>query len=99
MTLRRDLRLLEGAIDAHCHCDPSTGKGEDYVDDIFSLARKGQEAGMRALCAKYAFGSSAGMAYLANKYAGAPGCTILGGLCLNKAAGGWNPEAVRILAQ
>ncbi len=54
---------------------------------------------MSALCCKYAFGSSAGLAYLANKYAGAPDCTIVGGLCLNKAAGGWNPEAVRVLAE
>jgi hypothetical protein len=74
--------------------------GEDiWLQDVFELAREGDEFGLDAICVKYHFGSSAGHAYLANKYAGAEHCKIIGGVTLNKAAGGWNPEAVRILAQ
>ncbi|MCW3006114.1 MAG: hypothetical protein JWP17_740 [Solirubrobacterales bacterium] len=95
---RKDLELLRGSIDTHCHAMPSVGEGI-WLQDVFELAREGDEFGLDAICVKYHFGSSAGQAYLANKYAGAEHCKIIGGVTLNRAAGGWNPEAVRILAQ
>lgn len=92
--LRED-RLLVGAIDTHSHACP-------YIDDmlntdVFETARAGGEAQMRSIVIKNPYGSSAGWAYLANKYAG--GCQIIGGCTLNKAAGGFNPELINITAK
>ena len=63
---------------------------------IFELARAGSEVGMRAIVVKNHMGSSCGEAYLANKYSG--GCQIIGGVCLNRATGGFNPQAVTAAA-
>ena len=95
---RKDLKFLQGSIDTHCHAMPSVGE-DVWLQDVFELVQDGDRAGMAAICVKYHFGSSAGQAYLANKYAGAERCKIIGGVTLNRATGGWNPEAVRILAQ
>jgi hypothetical protein len=64
--------------------------------DAFELSRGAAAVGMRAVVLKPYFGSSCQVAYLANKYAG--GATVVGGVTLNFAAGGFNPDAVRVAA-
>jgi hypothetical protein len=82
-------RPLEGVIDAHAHCGPdSMTRTIDGVD----LARLSQGEGMRAIVLKNHFESTAALAYLARK--AVPGMTVFGGIALNLAVGGINPQAV-----
>lgn len=86
---------MAGGIDTHVHVGPFINE-ETMVWDVFELAREAAAAGLRAAVYKSPFGSSCVAASLANKYAG--GATVVGGVTLNWAIGGINPDAVRVAA-
>lgn len=88
-------QVLAGAVDVHVHAMPFINESAMKLD-VFELSRQAAEAGMRAVLVKPYFGSSCQIAYLANKYAG--GAQVVGGVTLNFAAGGFNPDAVRVAA-
>ena len=87
--------VLRGAIDTHAHFGP-----DSYARqwDAFEIARLARERGMRGIVLKNHWSESAGLAYLARKYA-APGLEVFGGLALNAPEGGINPQAVRYFAE
>jgi hypothetical protein len=89
------LRVLAGGVDTHVHVAPFINE-DSMVLDVFELAREAAAAGLRAVVVKSFFGSSCPMAFLANKYAN--GATVVGGVTLNWAVGGINPDAVRVAA-
>ena len=93
--LAKPLELLAGGVDAHVHAGPFINE-TTFVWDVFELARAAKEIGLRAVVVKSYFGSSCGIAGLANKYAG--GATVVGGVTLNWSVGGINPDAVRVAA-
>jgi hypothetical protein len=81
--------LLEGAVDTHVHSAPDAVPRS--VDDL-ELARSAAAAGMAAVVLKNHHGPTAHRAYLAAQSVG--GVQVLGGIALNGAVGGINPEAV-----
>jgi len=85
---------LVGAIDLHAHCDP-----DSYPRswDGFEVAKLAQERGMRGVLLKNHWTETAGLAYLARKYA-TPGFEVFGGVSLDTPVGGMNPQAVRYMA-
>jgi hypothetical protein len=93
--LAHPLRVLKGGVDAHVHAGPFINEST-MVWDVFELAREAAAIGLRAVVVKSYFGSSCGIAGLANKYAG--GARVVGGVTLNWSAGGFNADAVRVAA-
>jgi hypothetical protein len=85
---------LIGAIDLHAHCDP-----DSYPRswDGFEVAKLAKERGMRGVLLKNHWTETAGLAYLARKYA-TPGFEVFGGVSLDTPVGGMNPQAVRYMA-
>ncbi len=92
---RLDDPVLKGAIDVHAHFGPDS---YDRQWDAFEIARIAQQRGMRGIVLKNHWSESAGLAYMARKYAGAPGLEVWGALVLNVPEGGINPQAVRYFA-
>ncbi len=84
---------LAGAIDLHAHAAPDSRPRS--VNDI-ETARLAQAAGMRAILLKNHFTMTADRAAIA--MAEVDGIEIFGGVVLNRAVGGINPEAVRQMA-
>lgn len=84
---------LEGVVDLHFHTGPDSRPRS--VDDV-EAARRAAEAGMRAILLKNHFTMTADRAALAMRQV--DGLEIFGGLVLNRAVGGVNPEAVRQMA-
>ena len=84
---------LEGVVDLHFHTGPDSRPRS--VDDI-EASRLAAEAGMRAILLKNHFTMTADRAAIA--MAQVDGLEIFGGLVLNRAVGGINPEAVRQMA-
>ena len=84
---------LEGVVDLHFHTGPDSRPRS--VDDI-EASRLAAEAGLRAVLLKNHFTMTADRAALA--MAQVDGVEIFGGLVLNRAVGGINPEAVRQMA-
>ena len=82
---------LEGAADLHVHSSPDI---DPRRYDDFELAREAARAGMSAVLLKSHQGSTVERAMLASKIV--PGIRVCGGLALNAAVGGLNPEAVRL---
>lgn len=86
---------LEGVIDMHVHTNPDL-RFRAYDD--FELTDAGVRAGARAIVIKSHQGSTVERAYLCNRYNkqvhGGNGFTMFGGITLNKAIGGINPDAV-----
>ena len=84
---------LVGAIDLHAHCDP-----DSYPRswDGFEVAKLAQQRGMRGVVLKNHWTETAGLAYMARKYA-TPGFEVFGGLSLDTPVGGVNPAAVRYM--
>lgn len=81
---------LEGVIDFHVHSGPDVfGRS---LNDL-EVARKAAEAGMAAVVFKNHVTETAGRAYLARLQV--PGVRVFGGIVLNGAVGGINPEAVQ----
>ncbi len=80
---------LDGVIDIHVHSNPdSIPRSIDAID----LARLAKQRGMRGLVLKNHYESTAALAYAVRKEV--PGIEIFGGIDLNRAVGGINPEAV-----
>lgn len=84
---------LEGVVDLHFHTGPDSRPRS--VDDI-EASRLAAAAGMRAILLKNHFTMTADRAALAMGQV--DGLEIFGGLALNRAVGGINPEAVRQMA-
>jgi hypothetical protein len=85
--------VLVGAIDLHAHHDP-----DSYPRDLdaFDVARLARDRGLRGLVLKNHWTETAGLAYLARKYA-TPGFEVFGAVTLDTAVGGVNPQAVRYM--
>lgn len=90
----RAAELLQGAIDIHCHTAPDALPRS--VSDV-ELARMAQGLGMRAIVLKNHYTATADRAWLAMQ--AVPGIEIFGGVALNRALGGLNPEAVVRMAE
>ena len=84
---------LEGVVDLHFHTGPDSRPRS--VDDI-EASRLAAAAGMRAILLKNHFRMTADRAAIAMGQV--DGLEIFGGLVLNRAVGGINPEAVRQMA-
>ncbi len=84
---------LDGVVDLHTHAGPDSRPRS--VNDI-EAARGAQAAGMRAILLKNHFTMTADRAAIAMAEVG--GIEIFGGVVLNRAVGGINPEAVRQMA-
>ena len=84
---------LDGVVDLHFHTGPDSRPRS--VDDI-EASRLAAEAGMRAILLKNHFTMTADRAAIAMGQV--DGLEIFGGLVLNRAVGGINPEAVRQMA-
>ena len=64
LPLRRDLELLQGAVDIHIHHGPDL---YPRIQDPIELAQDAKAAGMRAVCLKTHNFPTAPMALLARK--------------------------------
>ena len=84
---------IVGAIDLHAHHDPDSYPRQA---DAFEIARLAKERGLRGLVLKNHWTETAGLAYLARKYA-TPGFEVFGAVTLDTAVGGVNPQAVRYM--
>jgi len=81
---------LQGIVDVHVHSDPD---GVPRKLDALDLARQAKDAGFRALVLKNHWTSTAQLAYTVGKVV--PGIQVFGGIALDRAVGGVNPEAVK----
>jgi hypothetical protein len=86
---RRDLELLQGAIDIHIHHGPDL---YPRIQDPIELAQEAKAAGMRAVCLKTHNFPTAPMALLARKIVSE--IDIFGSIACNLEVGGVNPSAV-----
>jgi hypothetical protein len=86
---RSDREYLEQVCDLHLHAVPSIF--ERPYDDI-ELARQMREVGYRAMMVKCHHADTASRAQLVRKVV--KGIEVFGGVVLNHAVGGLNPEAV-----
>ena len=84
---------LDGIVDLHVHAGPDSRPRS--VDDI-EAARAARDAGFRAILLKNHFTMTADRAAIAMGQV--DGIEIFGGVVLNRAVGGINPEAVRQMA-
>ena len=84
---------VDGVVDLHVHAGPDSRPRS--VDDI-EAARAARDAGFRAILLKNHFTMTADRAALAMGQV--DGIEIFGGVVLNRAVGGINPEAVRQMA-
>jgi hypothetical protein len=84
---------LVGAIDLHAHHGPDA-YGRQW--DAFEVARLAKERGMRAIVLKNHWTETAGLAWMARKYA-TPGFDVFGSVTLDAPVGGVNPMAVRYM--
>jgi hypothetical protein len=95
--------LLRDVFDVHTHSGPDTAITRFYDD--WQNARQFMEWGMAGFAAKAHGGDTSRSAAIVQKFAddyaeahGLKKIRILGGVCLNYAVGGWNPEAVKSAA-
>jgi Family of unknown function (DUF6282) len=84
---------IVGAIDLHAHHDPDS---YPRALDAFDVAKLAKDRGLRGLVLKNHWTETAGLAYLARKYA-TPGFEVFGSVTLDTAVGGVNPQAVRYM--
>ncbi|HKE85259.1 MAG TPA: DUF6282 family protein [Vicinamibacterales bacterium] len=82
-----------GAIDLHAHHDPDSYPREL---DAFEVVKLAKDRGLRGIVLKNHWTETAGLAYLARKYA-TPGFEVFGAVTLDTAVGGVNPQAVRYM--
>ncbi|MEO8260021.1 MAG: DUF6282 family protein [Acidobacteriota bacterium] len=85
---------LIGSIDLHAHHGPDS---YDRQWDAFEVARLAKERGMRGIVLKNHWTETAGLAWMARKYA-TPGFEVFGSVTLDTPVGGVNPMAVRYMA-
>lgn len=81
---------LAGVIDLHLHAGPDV---RPRKCDLLDLARAAKAAGMRGFLAKSHHTITADLAQVVEQAVG--GIRVFGGVTLNPAVGGLNPEAVR----
>ncbi len=86
---RRDLELLNGAVDIHIHHGPDL---YPRIQDPIELAQDAKAAGMRAVCLKTHNFPTAPMALLVRKVV--PDIDVFGSIACNLEVGGVNPSAV-----
>jgi hypothetical protein len=87
--------ILKGAIDVHAHYGPDVYRRQW---DVFEIARRAQEHGLRGIVIKSHYEPSAALATITRKYA-APNLEVWGALTLNATVGGINPMAIRSFAE
>lgn len=93
LALAAPARDVRGVIDLHVHCDPdSRARSIDAIDAV-KLARS---RGMRGMVLKNHYEPTASLAYIVRKEV--TGIEVFGGIVLNRAVGGVNPEAVERMA-
>jgi hypothetical protein len=85
--------VLIGSIDLHAHHGPDA-YGRQW--DAFEVAKLAKERGMRAIVLKNHWTETAGLAWMARKYA-TPGFEVFGSVTLDSPVGGVNPMAVRYM--
>jgi hypothetical protein len=85
--------VLIGSIDLHAHHGPDA-YGRQW--DAFEVAKLARERGMRAIVLKNHWTETAGIAWMARKYA-TPGFEVFGSVTLDSPVGGVNPMAVRYM--
>jgi hypothetical protein len=84
-------RILRGAVDLHCHSGPSCmARDLNHVEALQEAA----DAGMRAMLIKDHYYSATPITALLNETHGHLGVTLLSGVPLNNAVGGFNLHAV-----
>ncbi|WIY53164.1 DUF6282 family protein [Devosia sp. YIM 151766] len=82
-----------GAVDLHCHSGPSVmERGVSHID----MMRAAREVGMRALCFKDHYYTTAPAVKLIQAEFPQDDVALLGSIVLNNAAGGFNPYALDI---
>lgn len=84
--------MLQGAIDFHVHSSPDVSP---RILNDFEVAEQAQKKGMKAIVIKSHVSSTAGRAVLVNIKT--PKIRVFGGVVLNKAVGGINPDAVEAM--
>ena len=84
-------RLVRGAVDLHCHSGPSV---MDRRIDHIEVMHEAAAAGMKAVLLKDHYYSAAPVSELLNAHFGDLGVTMLSGVPLNNALGGFNHYAV-----
>lgn len=83
--------ILSGAVDLHMHPGPAKDKRRlDFIE----AARYARDVGMRAVVFKPLEFPTIDRAYAAEK--AVPGIKVFGGIVLDYAMGGFNPEAVKV---
>jgi hypothetical protein len=85
---------LQDVIDVHCHCGPDSIR---RTVDALQLAEMALARGMRGIVLKNHFEPTASLAYMVRKQV--PKLATFGGITLNLAAGGMNPDAVEHMAK
>ena len=97
--LNRVWRLMEGLVDVHCHTGPAATTHRLY--DVLDIAKQASEVGQRALVSKAHNVPTTRSAIIAqkchNEWAVANNrkrVDLFGGVVLNYAVGGLNPDAV-----
>ena len=80
---------LQGVIDIHTHGDPDLSPRSI---DVLDFAKQAKAEGMRAIVLKNHYAPTVQVAYLVAKLV--PGIEVYGGIALDRAVGGVNPEAV-----
>ncbi|MEG4320899.1 MULTISPECIES: DUF6282 family protein [unclassified Microcoleus] len=83
---------IEGAIDFHVHSSPDVIPRR--LDD-FEVAESAARSHMKAVVLKNHYASTAARAVLVNKIV--PQIQVFGGIVLNRAIGGLNPDAVEAM--
>lgn len=84
---------LSGAVDLHAHSDPDS---VPRSIDAMELAEIARGRGLRGLLLKNHWHPTAALAYVVRRQV--PQLEVFGGIALNRAAGGINPEAVERMA-
>ena len=84
-------RLLQGAVDLHCHSGPSV---MPRYFDHYEAMQEASEAGVRALLIKDHYYSATPVTVMLNKHFSHMKVTLLSGVPLNNQSGGLNLYAV-----
>lgn len=87
---RRDLELMQGAIDLHVHAHPDL---HPRILDEIELAKEARLYGMKGFLSKSHYTITSDRMFYVNKVV--KGTECYGGIVLNPAVGGINPEAVK----
>jgi hypothetical protein len=89
-------QLMIDAIDMHVHGAPEPIEGKRRVD-TYQLAQQAKEAGMKAVVIKSQRFGTGTLTWLVNRLVNSP--ILVGALCLNRDAGGLDPDIVEAQAR